>query len=124
MGRGTSAHSCRMVSGGWRLDERIAELGGRIRALRLARRMSQVQLAEAVGIRQHTLSKVETGGGAPSLETMLAIADALGVAPATLLGQPTSPVDVVEAVMERVPPGDATIRDRLRAALTTLLADG
>lgn len=56
----------------------------RVRHLRERRAWSQEQLAEVAGINVRTVQRVEAGGSA-SLETRMALAVALEVAPADLL---------------------------------------
>lgn len=54
-------------------------LGMRIREVRKGRGLSQEQLAERVDVDPRFVSRIELGKAAPSLETMDAIANALGV---------------------------------------------
>ncbi len=56
---------------------RAQALGGRLRALRAARRISQLELALHVGVSQRHLSCLETGRAGVSRATLLAILDAL-----------------------------------------------
>lgn len=60
----------------------------RVRHLRERRAWSQEQLAEVAGINVRTVQRVEAGGST-SLETRMALAAALEVAPADLLTAPT-----------------------------------
>lgn len=53
-------------------------LGDRIKMLRKARKLSQAQLAEMVGIDPKYMSRIEVGGVYPSLKTLVRIGDALG----------------------------------------------
>ena len=53
-------------------------LGSRIRAVRLEKKMTQEQLAEAVGVGVTHISHIETGTSIPSLQVMLDIINALG----------------------------------------------
>nr|WP_280842695.1 MULTISPECIES: helix-turn-helix transcriptional regulator [Oscillospiraceae] len=53
-------------------------LGSRIRAVRLEKKMTQEQLAEAVGVGVTHISHIETGNSIPSLQVMLDIINALG----------------------------------------------
>ena len=46
---------------------------------RIKRGWSQTELARAVGSRQPVISKLEKGGGNPSLQTLNKIANALGL---------------------------------------------
>lgn len=61
------------------------DIGGRIRALRMERGMTQAQLAEAAGVGVTHISHVETGNGIPSLQTFLDIVNALGCSADELL---------------------------------------
>jgi len=54
-------------------------LGQRILALRKEARMTQSELAEAAGVGNEYISKIERGLGSPSLETLVKIAQALQV---------------------------------------------
>lgn len=53
-------------------------MGARIKALRKARHWPQKQLARMVDIRYELLNKYEGGFGAPSIDTIAKLADALG----------------------------------------------
>jgi len=53
------------------------QIGNLIRRARKQRGWSQSQLAERVGVRQGTISLIETGNPATKLETLLAILAAL-----------------------------------------------
>lgn len=53
-------------------------MGARIKALRKARHWPQKQLARMVDIRYELLNKYEGGFGAPSIDTVAKIAEALG----------------------------------------------
>ena len=53
--------------------------GARLRTLRKAKGLSQVQLSKAVGVSQNAISLIERGRGYPTIETADAIAQALGV---------------------------------------------
>ncbi|WP_177241769.1 helix-turn-helix transcriptional regulator [Selenomonas ruminantium] len=57
----------------------MAELITRIQELRRARKMSQSELAEAVGIRRETLSHLENGKYNPSLRLAMDIAKVFGL---------------------------------------------
>jgi len=70
--------------------EAIAErgrlsLGERIREMRTAAGMTQEQLSSAAGIGRVTLVRLESGEQSPRYETLVAIARALGRAPADLM---------------------------------------
>lgn len=77
------------------LDGAMRDLGARIRALRVARRKTLQQVAEATGLSPSMLSMVERGQANPSIGSLMAIAGALGVSMARLFGdgsRPTTPV--------------------------------
>src|SRR5688572_7872431 len=61
------------------------ELGREARRLREEQNLRIVEVAERAGFSPAMLSRLETGGATPSLETIVALARALGVAPAQLL---------------------------------------
>ena len=65
------------------MDEK--KLGQRIKAVRLACRMTQGSLAESVGLTSKYISNIENGCKTPSFETFLQIANALEVDANTLL---------------------------------------
>lgn len=58
---------------------RIAGLGLRLRTARLARGMSQANLAERVGVDRTTIGKLEAGDAGTSLSTVLRVLAALGL---------------------------------------------
>ena len=64
-----------------------------LRALRLARFLSQAELARRSGVHAITITRLETGRTAPSTRTVRALATALEVAPDQL----ASPAEVAEA---------------------------
>lgn len=67
------------------LSERF---GARVRALRTARGWSQATLAESVGLSPNHVGVMERGEKAPTLDTVEAVAKALGSTPALLLAEP------------------------------------
>jgi transcriptional regulator with XRE-family HTH domain len=54
-------------------------VGARVRQLRQARRLTQEELAERAGLSYKFIGEVERGRGNPTLTTLAAISDALGV---------------------------------------------
>ena len=60
-------------------------IGNRIRAVRMEKKMTQAQLAEAVGVGVTHISHIETGNTIPSLQTLLDIINALGCSADELL---------------------------------------
>lgn len=57
----------------------IQALGGRLRAARLRRRMTQAIMAERVGVSVPTLAKLEEGEPSTSLATMIRVLTVLGL---------------------------------------------
>ncbi len=58
----------------------LADLGVKVRELRLARRLTQEELERRCGIKREYLSKIETGGlPNVTIKTLTKITDALGV---------------------------------------------
>jgi HTH-type transcriptional regulator/antitoxin HipB len=53
------------------------QLGNLVRRARKKRSLSQTQLGDAAGLRQETISLIETGNPAAKLETILAVLAAL-----------------------------------------------
>ena len=60
-------------------------MGKRIRKYRMEKNMSQSELAEAVQRSNTTISHIETGSGKPELNTVVRIANVLGVSVDMLL---------------------------------------
>ena len=62
-----------------------ALVGAVLAGVRKSRKLSQSQLADAVGVGVSTWSRIESGESALSIEQLAAAADGLGVAPSVLL---------------------------------------
>jgi transcriptional regulator with XRE-family HTH domain len=75
------------------LDPLNLSLGRAIRKARLAAQISMRTLAARCGVSQPFLSEEERGLAMPSIATLYRVAEALGVAPATLLPTP-GPEDI------------------------------
>jgi transcriptional regulator with XRE-family HTH domain len=69
------------------VDDLARLVGERLRAARHERGLSLAALAEAAGIGKGSLSEIENGARNPTLSTLYALADALGVPLATLLAE-------------------------------------
>src|SRR5688572_2632601 len=72
-------------------------VGRNVRRLRTERQLSIGALAVRAGLAKQTLANLETGRGNPTVETLLAIARALGVGATWLLAEWGSPVVVHRA---------------------------
>lgn len=58
---------------------RTADAARAIRAVRLARGLTQRDLAEAVGIARQSLARIERGSGGAAFDTYLSLFEALGI---------------------------------------------
>jgi transcriptional regulator with XRE-family HTH domain len=67
-----------------------ATIGERIRGARTARRWTLDQLADAAGISRRQLVNVEQGEANPSIGTLLAVSEALGISLADLVAPPSA----------------------------------
>jgi transcriptional regulator with XRE-family HTH domain len=74
-----------------------AVVGARVRARRQAEAVSLAELARRSGVARATLTELEAGAGNPTLETLYALANALGVPLSDLITEPPAPVRVVRA---------------------------
>jgi transcriptional regulator with XRE-family HTH domain len=78
-------------------------IGERLGRLRRAAGLTQEALAEEVGIQPHGLSRIEQGHRMPSISTLAALAEGVGVTLADLVAvekdvpEPKQPPDVAEA---------------------------
>ncbi|MDQ7772657.1 MAG: helix-turn-helix transcriptional regulator [Elusimicrobiales bacterium] len=98
-----------------------AEIGGRMRSVRKALRLTQSQVAEKAGIDTSFYGQIERGKNIPSLKTFVAIAEALGADPADLLsGRAGGGKKVYGAVMEQLLTG---LDRKKRALVLGLLKD-
>ncbi len=69
-------------------DEIVARCAQRLRELRLARGMSQAELARQSEVTTNYVSRLEAGGAAPGIDLAARLAAALGVHVAELLPTP------------------------------------
>jgi len=69
----------------------LADLGRNLRALRLARGMSQSALERAARLARSYIDGVESGRRNPTISTVFRLARALGVGPAALFAPRASP---------------------------------
>lgn len=60
------------------IDERIKEVGTRIKLLRIKRKMKQKDVAKAIGVSQAHLSNIESGHNVLTLHLLLKLHDVLG----------------------------------------------
>ena len=64
---------------------RVEEFGKAVRSLRLERGLTQEELAEKADLHVNSVSFIERGMNPPALDTICAIADALGVTVSLLM---------------------------------------
>jgi transcriptional regulator with XRE-family HTH domain len=81
-----------------RHDAIVTRFGERLRELRLARGMSQAELASQAEVTTNYISRLEGGGAAPGIDLVARLAVSLGVPVADLL--PTTP-DLDDMVVTR-----------------------
>jgi transcriptional regulator with XRE-family HTH domain len=72
----------------------VGVVGRNVRRLRTERQLSLGALADRAGLAKQTLANLESGNGNPTIETLLAVARALGVGATWLLAEWGSPVIV------------------------------
>ncbi|MGH7295574.1 MAG: helix-turn-helix domain-containing protein [Polyangiaceae bacterium] len=68
-----------------RLDKLLRSIAANVRALRRQRTMTQEQLAERAGMDLSYLQRIERADTNLSMDKLLAVADAFGIAPGHLL---------------------------------------
>lgn len=99
-------------------DSPIVLVAAAIRHERTRARLSLSELAKRAGVAKSTLSQLESGTGNPSVETLWALATALGVPFSRLVDPPRSAIRVIRA-------GEGTvIRSEQANYEATLLAPG
>ncbi len=93
------------------------EIASRIRSARARAGFTRKQLAAASGASERYLARLEAGTGNPSIEMLMAVADALGLAVADLIplgGERDREMAHVAQLLRRMPP------ERIRATLDWL----
>jgi transcriptional regulator with XRE-family HTH domain len=73
------------------------EIGSNVGELRRRAGLSALELARRSGVARNTLSALEAGRGNPTIETLYALADALGVPLSDLLDKPAPSTGTVRA---------------------------
>lgn len=85
---------------------RIGSLGANLRRERQRAGLPLSELARRAGVARQTLTALEAGTGNPTIETLYALADGLGVTLGSLLAEPEDrPVRVVRAGEGQAVPG-------------------
>ena len=95
----------------------LSELGREVRRGRAKRGMTRRQLAEASQTSERYLAQIESGNGNPSVTVLRAIAQALDIPAANLLGEPVAHNGARTALLDLV----ARLPDQSLAELTQLV---
>jgi XRE family aerobic/anaerobic benzoate catabolism transcriptional regulator len=95
----------------------LAQLGREVRRSRAKRGMTRRQLAHASHTSERYLAQIESGAGNPSVTVLRAIAQALEIAAADLLGSPAAPSGARAALIDAV----AQLPDHSLGELTRLI---
>jgi len=95
----------------------LSELGREVRRGRAKRGMTRRQLAEASQTSERYLAQIESGAGNPSVTVLRAIAQALDIPAANLLGEPVAHNGARTALLDLV----ARLPDQSLAELTQLI---
>jgi transcriptional regulator with XRE-family HTH domain len=96
----------------------FAAFGARLRALRVERGLSQQSLADAAGVAYRSVQYLEAGSRVPQHDTLVALADALGVPYVELrlvLGRPSAAEALTDAELD-------VLAERLAVRLAPALA--
>jgi len=106
-------------------DELQRELGRAISVRRKALRLTQSQLAEAIGIEQESLSRIENGQMGISLSRLGAVAKALRCPVADLFSAPSTDLEIqgrtIAKLLEDFPPEQRTVVVEAMSALVHAL---
>jgi transcriptional regulator with XRE-family HTH domain len=95
-----------------------------LRRFRDVRGLTQSEMADRAGIRAASVSHFETGQRAPSLETLVKLADALNVTVDALLGRAPAESSVkVDPVFLQASSADMQTLETVRRVTAAILAD-
>ena len=95
-----------------KMDVQLSEIGKRVKQARLAKGMSQMELAEAVGISVSFLSNIEVGRQSMNIKTLIAISDTLDVSTDWILRNDTRAATSVTAEEIAKELDGCTLRER------------
>ena len=116
------ASSSASSSGGTR-GETGADLAKRVAAARLRSGLTQAQLAEASGVTDETISRIERGRYEPAVSTLFRLAEALDISLDRLAGEPARDGGGARRAPAGVSPILSPIVRRLRARIDRLTPD-
>ena len=98
----------------------VNAVAANLRRLRAERGLSSVALAQRSGVARATLAQLEAGRGNPTLETLYALANTLGVSLADIIAPPAAPAVEVVRAGEGPRVAGAAVRARLVARLRSV----
>jgi transcriptional regulator with XRE-family HTH domain len=100
------------------------KLAEKLQALREMRALTQSELGKRAGMAAASISHFETGQRAPSLESLIKLADALDVSVDTLLGRaPVVSSAGMDAIFLRASKADSQTLETVRRVMEALLKD-
>jgi transcriptional regulator with XRE-family HTH domain len=107
------------------VEESVAErLAGNLRRLREARNLTQAELGKRADMAAASVSHFETGQRAPSLESLVKLADALEVSVDTLLGRSSLESETrVDPVLLRASRASTQTLDTIKRITAALLSE-
>ena len=88
----------------------MKELGERLRGLRESVKLSQVKMAELLGVKQSSINRYEQGQSAPSLETLVKYADYFDVSLDYLLARTDNPQGKLYEHRPKIAPGSEEMK--------------
>ena len=93
-----------------RRSQLLKELGERLRRLRESVKLSQVKMAELLGVKQSSINRYEQGQSAPSLETLVRYADYFDVSLDYLLARTDNPQGKLYEHRPKIAPGSEEMK--------------
>lgn len=110
------------------MDKLLCEIGERVKQARIARGLSQAELAEILGLSDAYISKLETGKNAMSVTVLVKLSDALGVSADWLLRNKTREAQEislveVEQMLEDCSPTERNALMKLLSQMKAALRD-
>ena len=119
-GSASTSPSAAASGGAGARSEAGADLAKRVAAARLRSGLTQAQLAEASGVTDETISRIERGRYEPAVSTLFRLAEALDISLDRLAGEPARDGG---GARRRAPSGVPPIVRRLRARIDLLTPD-
>lgn len=102
----------------------IPNFAANLQTLRELRKLTQAELGARAGIAAASISHFETGQRAPSLDSLVKLADALCISVDALLGRaPVETAANVDPIFLRASKASAQTLDTVRRVTAALLAD-